>query len=158
MIKYGPTGNKFLKQPRASPFFRFRKPYLKTPASPTSTPKILQKQFVPSTPCSSPPSKAPGNLLRHAFPPSNSRPKIVQKLSSQCRPRCLTSLSDPVKQVFQAASSKPFLSLSEALLKNSSKPYFHTKNHPKTVHTLNTRLVPSLQGSRQSASPRLSTI
>ena len=57
--------------------------------------KTIQKQFIPSTPCSYPPSKASGNLLRHAFPPSNSRPKIVQKLSSQCRPRCLTSLSDP---------------------------------------------------------------
>ena len=59
---------------------------MQPPANPTSRPKIIQKQFVPSTRCSCPPSKAPGNLLRHAFPPSKSRPKIVEKLSSQCGP------------------------------------------------------------------------
>ena len=35
------------------------------------------RHFVLSTSNSHPPSKAPGNLPRHAFPPSNSRPLLI---------------------------------------------------------------------------------
>ena len=97
------------------------KPYFQT----TKHPKIIKKHFIPSTPYSSPPSKAPSNrpvgqygsrpVWQIQWQVSRGLRRLRDLRGLKGRPRCLTSLSDPVKKThFEAASSKPLLASFEA--------------------------------------------
>ena len=71
---------------------------------------------------------APSDFLRHSFPQSNSRPKIALKRSSPYALRSLTSLSESVKRLCEAASSRA-----------SKKPISHL---PLTSHGCTAWLIP----------------